>query len=96
MGRIISKYEHRQICLYQLALLLKVSEHWDAGQYVGLVYRDRMRTVADKRCVDQVFSSIFGTAVEAYGYKVKVFNVKYQLCGDLLQKSYVGNVLFDR
>ena len=58
-----------------IGVTLKVSEHWDAGEYVGLVYRDRMRTVADKRCVDQVFSSIFGTAVEAYDYKVKVFDV---------------------
>ena len=50
-----------------------------------------MRTVADKRCVDDVFSSIFGTDADAYSYKVKgAVDMDYDACGDLLQNSYLG------
>ena len=50
---------------------LQVNGHWDPGVHVGLIYRDRMRTIADKKHVIDTFSSIFGTDVEVYCCKVK-------------------------
>ena len=54
-----------------------------------------MRTLADKRCVDDVFSSIFGADVEAYSYKVKgVINMDYHACGNLFAEFVSWSVVF--
>ena len=43
---------------------------WDAGEYVGFVYRERMRTATDKQRVNDAFTKVFGKNNAPYSSKV--------------------------
>ncbi len=45
-------------------------DFWDPGEYVGLVYRERMRTVEDKQRVNDAFTEVFGPERAPYSTKV--------------------------
>ena len=48
---------------YLLCFILQAPDHWDPGEYVGLIYRDRMRHWNDKQQVLKLYSQVFETTV---------------------------------
>ena len=70
-----------------MSLLLQAEGCYNPGEYVGLVYSDRMRTSVDKQHIFCAFSEVFGPESEVYS-----FSGQWSITSSMIQVSTTAAV----